>query len=71
MTIAVVVDDDNDGIPDTEDPDDDNDGIPDIGKCIYETTLKREVVIKLRQHLVIILAFHFGSCALALLHHVI
>ena len=26
-----VLDDDNDGIPDTEDPDDDNDGIPDIG----------------------------------------
>ena len=26
-----VLDDDNDGIPDSEDPDDDNDGIPDIG----------------------------------------
>ena len=29
--VLFVVDDDNDGIPDAEDPDDDNDGIPDLG----------------------------------------
>ena len=31
---CICIDDDNDGIPDAEDPDDDNDGIPDEGTWI-------------------------------------
>ena len=31
--LNTIVDDDNDGIPDSEDPDDDNDGIPDEGEA--------------------------------------